>query len=452
MTDTREPHDVDEPDERSGDDERVATLPEPLGSLPAWWGPLTTDADKQQLGALDCDLAKYVAELAIDEEKLLAFANSLPRRRFLVCEKLSVSRWAGVYIAIDCYADRAVVLKISRRSIDLEARLAVGASHPNVVTVHDTLVCEGHPTIVLEWCSQGSLHGYARHSRDWKRVLARALEAGRGLAHCHSRGTVHGDVKPANFLIADEVGKLADFGIARGETLQGDVAGTVGFAPPERDLGVWTLAGDVYSYARALQWSLAGFRVPDRVHEFLAAAADDDPERRPTLSTLLANLEQVLNDERERPRRDRQQARRRRWARIQVAIAVVWAAMVTSTVVLAGVCSLPSQVEWREPSVSRAIELAEVGDSAGALLEYHRLNEANVALKAADLLRLSRGLLDSAERESNSSDPMMAAIFAEVTATRALEVADDNGNVAQVVEATELRARARAITPRRRDN
>ena len=134
--------------------------------------------------------------------------------------------------------------------------MAVRASHPNVVTVFDAFVYQGHPTMVMEWCPKGTLLNYAHLSEDWKQVLVRGLEAGRGLAHFHAQGKVHGDVKPSNILVVDEVGKLADFGIARSETEEGDVAGTPAFAPPERDRGVWKPSGDVYSYAKTLEWAL----------------------------------------------------------------------------------------------------------------------------------------------------------------------------------------------------
>lgn len=85
-----EPGDVDEGVDAFLDEWHVPLRP-PLESLPAWWGPFVDDSDQQQLGAIDCDLTEYVAELG---EPLLEFAKSGPRRRYLVCEELNVSRWA----------------------------------------------------------------------------------------------------------------------------------------------------------------------------------------------------------------------------------------------------------------------------------------------------------------------------------------------------------------------
>ncbi len=327
-------------------DEWVNVLREPLNDLPAWWGPFVDGSDQQQLGAVECDLGKYEREHG---SGLAEFAKTGPRRRFLVCEKLSGSHWASVYVAIDCIADRAVVLKISRHAIDREGRLSVIASHPNVVTVHDTFVCQGHPTMVMEWCTQGTLRRYAQHNRDWKQVLSRAIEAGRGLAHCHARGKVHGDVKPSNILIVNNVGKLADFGIARSETLNGPVVGTWAFAPPEREDNVWTTAGDVYSFAATLLWALTRFRMPRRVRVLLRAAMVEAPERRPTMIALLADLDRVLDPEPD----DRNLGRSRRWVWFQATAVVVCSALVTS----AGVLAMCSDSEPHRSNTEQAIEL-----------------------------------------------------------------------------------------------
>ena len=340
-----DPRDIDERDvEVTG--EREDVLREPLDSVPAWWGPLVDASDQQQLDAVELDFGKYLEDFGEGLlEGLLEFAKTGPRRRFLVCDTLQVSHWAGVYIAIDCVADRAVVLKISRHAIDREGRIAVTASHPNVVTVHDTFVCQGHPTMVLEWCRQGTLSACGRFCGDWKIVLARAIEAGRGLAHCHAQGKVHGDVKPTNILIADDIGKLADFGIARSETQDGEIVASWAFAPPERDWGEWTRAGDVYSYAATLLTALQRFRVPKHVHRILKAGMVRAPDRRPTMTTLLTDLERALDHA------PSKRERGRRWAWAQLGLVVVCAAIVTSSLI-EGMCAPP------EGPIDTTLELA----------------------------------------------------------------------------------------------
>ena len=57
------------------------------------------------------------------------------------------------------------------------------------------------------------------------RIMGEILDA---LAHSHGRGVIHRDIKPANLImLADGRVKIADFGIARTETSELTLAGTV---------------------------------------------------------------------------------------------------------------------------------------------------------------------------------------------------------------------------------
>ncbi|MFC4555838.1 protein kinase domain-containing protein [Georgenia faecalis] len=102
------------------------------------------------------------------------------------------------------------------------------------------------------------------------------------LASLHDRGVVHGDVSPANVVIAPGgVPVLVD--------LAGEVAhelGTPGFIAPERARGQAAGApGDVWALARLVLW--AGPDEPDPgVAALVAAALDPDPPRRPTARAL----------------------------------------------------------------------------------------------------------------------------------------------------------------------
>ena len=54
-----------------------------------------------------------------------------------------------------------------------------------------------------------------------------------GLAHCHTHGVWHLDVKPDNVLVAGGVVKVADFGCASTQRMTSVRSGTAEYAAPE---------------------------------------------------------------------------------------------------------------------------------------------------------------------------------------------------------------------------
>lgn len=354
-------------------------LDAPLGDLPAWWGQALDTAELEQLGGKwpDFDLVEFANELAIEpEDGLQHFARHTPPTcRYLVCHRLSLTVWAGVYVAVDMAAGRPVVLKISRRRVESEGRIAAPHDHPNVVKVLDLFVHAGHPTMVLEWCTS-TLWLYAK-VHAWHEVLARIIEAGRGLAHLHAHGFVHADIKPTNILVHHRTGKLSDFGLACRETHTGPLYGTIGYAAPERDTGAMLFAGDVYSLAitieRALDRASAPGEVPEAVRLLVAAAAADRPEDRPPLVPWL----DALAREAKRAQADAQHERdvgseavliaelrkrrrpRRRWTWLQTAVMVALVVFGVGGTVAMAVCA-PD-----ESPVDGALELARKGAKGG---------------------------------------------------------------------------------------
>lgn len=284
-------------------------LPLPIARLPAWWGPVASEDACVQLDVCSPDLVEVALDQGHDEETLATFARDhAPTHRYLVCRRLSLTRFAAVYVALDMLFDRPVVLKISLHRVDAEARSVVKIRHRNVVTVFDAFVWEGYVTTVLEWCSQGSLGDYARYANDWREVLARVLECGRGLAYCHAQNLVHGDVKPGNFLIADEQGKLADLGIARAPTSEGPIMGTPLYCPPERLEGVWSFEGDVFAFGRVLEDVLVRGTLPERLTKAIEAAVSLKARQRPSLGELLDAVQAAHDEYQQAQWRERHQA------------------------------------------------------------------------------------------------------------------------------------------------
>jgi serine/threonine protein kinase len=86
--------------------------------------------------------------------------------------------------------------------------------------------------------------------------LAGIVGVASGIAHLHSMGMVHRDVKPSNIMIAADVWKLGDFGLsdvrstmASKTTLKGGSgSGTQGYMSPELYKGTGGRSCDVYAF------------------------------------------------------------------------------------------------------------------------------------------------------------------------------------------------------------
>ena len=187
-----------------------------------------------------------------------------------------------VYLGHDTVLDRPVAVKLLH-DVDLgdaaggadatflvEARAAARIQHPNVATIHRVGEAGGRSFIVSELVRGESLDKLPRPV-GWKRALELAIGLSRGLAAAHRRGVLHGDIKPANAILAEDgVVKLVDFGLARlldpdGATPsseRGLLSGTPSYMAPE----VWagqaiTRRSDVYSMG-ALLYELCSGQPP----------------------------------------------------------------------------------------------------------------------------------------------------------------------------------------------
>lgn len=124
--------------------------------------------------------------------------------------------------------DPALVERLQR-----EARVTV--DHPSVVPVHDVVVADGTAFLVMDLVEARTLEELASSGPLPPRFVAeiggKVLGA---LAAAHTAGVVHGDVRPANILVApDGAVKLTGFGIAKAL----DPSGTPAFLAPETVAG-----------------------------------------------------------------------------------------------------------------------------------------------------------------------------------------------------------------------
>ncbi|QWA23516.1 serine/threonine protein kinase [Streptomyces sp. JCM17656] len=185
--------------------------------------------------------------------------------------------------------------------------------HPHVATVHDVVVHEGLPWIVMEHVPDAvDLQAVVRSSgpltpAQAARVGLAVLDA---LTAGHRIGILHRDVKPANILLAPDASGdpharvlLTDYGIALQPesreprlTATAGILGTPGYLAPERARGEPpTPAADLFSLGATLYAAVEGRGPFDRHGDYatLTALLGEDPAP-PVLAGELAPVLQGL--------------------------------------------------------------------------------------------------------------------------------------------------------------
>jgi len=148
--------------------------------------------------------------------------------RYDVTSYLGAGGMGVVYSGVDPELDRKVALKVlrsdtlgdrARERLRREAKALARLSHPNVVHVYEVGASgdgQGKGMFVaMEFVEGGTLTDWlAESERSTAEILARFVDAGRGLAAAHDAGLIHRDFKPDNVLL-DLQGnpKVVDFGL-----------------------------------------------------------------------------------------------------------------------------------------------------------------------------------------------------------------------------------------------
>jgi ABC-type amino acid transport substrate-binding protein len=182
-----------------------------------------------------------------------------------------------------------------------EARTSARLRHPNIVTVHDVVLDEGRPWIVMELVGGASLAEVVE--RDGPLPDHRAVDVARqlssALADIHEQGVLHRDVKPANILLDGDRVVLTDFGIAAVEggtafTATNQLIGSPQYLAPERINGQGAgQASDLWALGVTLYFAVTGaapFRREDTQAVLAAALTQEPPPAPGTLGPLIAGL------------------------------------------------------------------------------------------------------------------------------------------------------------------
>jgi eukaryotic-like serine/threonine-protein kinase len=308
--------------------------------------------DAVQTGGL-CPASWTNADGTIDPEQALRPGRVLGHYRI---ERLvGKGSFGSVFAAWDLRLQRRVALKVlrrnsedSREAILREASAAAPLSHPNVCTIYAVEEEDGLPLIAMEFLEGQPLTSLiaAQLPLERRQIVARGIA--RGLTAAHAVGTVHGDLKPANVIVGDDLTpRIMDFGLARrgsqvassaalianeqsdplataadltisnngGQTV---ISGTPAYMSPEQLLGdPATTASDVFAFGLLLfELSTAERALPDSNVGQILKRLDDphlavklaaampsawravaesmltrDPAGRPSMSEVMSQLE-----------------------------------------------------------------------------------------------------------------------------------------------------------------
>lgn len=214
-------------------------------------------------------------------QKILVTLSDRARTRYELREEIGSGAMGVVFKAYDRELDEIVVLKILPEDFATdpaalarfrhEAKAARKLAHPNIVRIHDFGEDGGRRHISMEYVSGGDLKQFI-HEHHASLTLSQRLqiirEVARALAHAHSEGVLHRDIKAANILLTPTRRvKLSDFGIAAILGAEGHhppddpnyVFGTPLYMSPEQFRGdPLTRASDLYSVGVLMYELLTG--------------------------------------------------------------------------------------------------------------------------------------------------------------------------------------------------
>lgn len=230
-----------------------------------------------------------------------------------IIEEIGRGAMGVVYRALQVSTQREVAIKVmfegpfvgpqERSRFEREARVLARLKHPNVVTIYDTGVANGHFFIVMDYIDGTALDAHLAGRKlsvaDQLDLFVKVCDA---VGAAHVRGVIHRDLKPSNLRV-DTEGEphVLDFGLAktvsddgmefaRSMTMTGQFVGSLPWASPEQaegDPAGIDVRSDVYALGVILYQILTGrfpYPVVGHLRDVINNILTSDPVRPRTLA------------------------------------------------------------------------------------------------------------------------------------------------------------------------
>src|SRR5215510_1502970 len=146
---------------------------------------------------------------------------------YRILEKLGAGGMGVVYLTEDLKLGRKVAIKVLSHEFttnrdrlnrfEQEASAASALNHPNILTIHEVGVDNGHHFIATEYIDGLTLrHKLGGSPLETREVLDIAVQVASALEEAHAAGIVHRDIKPDNIMVRrNGYVKVLDFGLAK---------------------------------------------------------------------------------------------------------------------------------------------------------------------------------------------------------------------------------------------
>ena len=121
------------------------------------------------------------------------------------------------YVAIKTLQEKYVRDSVHIAYLKKEYEVAANLEHPYLIKILKFGIDKRIPYLAMEWCAAPNLkmilnRGYMQIAPFYQQIVSDMIE---GLAYLHSKGWIHRDIKPDNYIHSEETGvKLIDFALA----------------------------------------------------------------------------------------------------------------------------------------------------------------------------------------------------------------------------------------------